>query len=78
MTCPQLTPTNIGRELQVIEKLIRREDLTKELAEETLGALLDDFVSEQAAAFLVLLRAKGETSDEIAGLAQAMLAKALP
>ncbi|GLI68759.1 hypothetical protein VaNZ11_013250, partial [Volvox africanus] len=63
---------------EVIEKLIRREDLAKEQAAETLAALLDDFVSEQAAAFLVLLRAKGETPDEIAGLAQAMLDKALP
>ncbi|GIL72505.1 hypothetical protein Vretimale_4293 [Volvox reticuliferus] len=63
---------------EVIEKLIRREDLTKEQAAESLAALLDDFVSEQAAAFLVLLRAKGETADEIAGLAKAMLDKAVP
>ncbi|PNH12708.1 Anthranilate phosphoribosyltransferase, chloroplastic [Tetrabaena socialis] len=63
---------------EVIEMLIKREDLTEKQAEETLGALLDDFVSEQAAAFLVLLRAKGETPDEIAGLAKAMLIKALP
>ncbi|GLC45745.1 hypothetical protein PLESTM_001773500 [Pleodorina starrii] len=63
---------------EVIEKLIRREDLTQQQAEETLATLLDDFVSEQASAFLVLLRAKGETADEIAGLAKAMLDKALP
>ncbi|GLC67738.1 hypothetical protein PLESTF_000600400 [Pleodorina starrii] len=57
---------------EVIEKLIRREDLTQQQAEETLATLLDDFVSEQASAFL------GETADEIAGLAKAMLDKALP
>ncbi|KAG2446145.1 hypothetical protein HXX76_000742 [Chlamydomonas incerta] len=63
---------------EVIEKLIIREDLTEKQAEEALGTLLDDFVTEQAAAFLVLLRAKGETPAEIAGLAKAMLDKALP
>ncbi|KAG2440531.1 hypothetical protein HYH02_010409 [Chlamydomonas schloesseri] len=63
---------------EVIEKLIVREDLTEKQAEDALGTLLDDFVSEQAAAFLVLLRAKGETPAEIAGLAKAMLDKALP
>jgi hypothetical protein len=40
--------------------------------------LLRDFVPEQAAAFLVLLRAKGETPDEVAGLAKALLASAVP
>ncbi|KXZ56461.1 hypothetical protein GPECTOR_1g412 [Gonium pectorale] len=63
---------------EVIEKLIARQDLTEQQAEEALAGLLDDFSSEQAAAFLVLLRAKGETPGEIAGLARAMLDKALP
>ncbi|KIZ06377.1 anthranilate phosphoribosyltransferase [Monoraphidium neglectum] len=35
--------------------------------------VLDDFSPEQTAAFLVLLRAKGETPDEIAGMARAFL-----
>jgi len=58
--------------------LIARKDLTEEQAAQTLKVLLDDFVTEQAAAFLVLLRAKGETPEEIAGLARAMLDKGLP
>ncbi|MEW5310066.1 MAG: hypothetical protein WDW38_001898 [Sanguina aurantia] len=62
---------------QVLELLISKKDLTQKQAEETLMALLDDFVPEQASAFLVLLRAKGETAGEIAGLAQAMLERGL-
>jgi hypothetical protein len=42
----------------VIEKLISREDLPVELAEEGFQMMLDDFVPEQVSAFLVLLRAK--------------------
>ncbi|MEW5303560.1 MAG: hypothetical protein WDW36_006240 [Sanguina aurantia] len=62
---------------EVLELLISKKDLTQKQAEETLMALLDDFVPEQASAFLVLLRAKGETAGEIAGLAQAMLERGL-
>lgn len=62
---------------EVLEILMERKDLSEEQAEQTLLALLDDFVPEQAAAFIVLLRSKGETSGEIAGLARAMLAKGL-
>jgi len=53
--------------------LIDKKDLTEPQAEQTLTSLLDEFSPEQAAAFLVLLRAKGETPSEIAGLAKAML-----
>lgn len=42
----------------VIEMLISRKDLTAQQAEESLTTMLGDFVPEQAAAFLVLLRAK--------------------
>jgi anthranilate phosphoribosyltransferase len=42
----------------VIEKLIAREDLSVQQAEESFEAMLSDFVPEQVAAFLVLLRAK--------------------
>ncbi|GFR41338.1 hypothetical protein Agub_g2023 [Astrephomene gubernaculifera] len=63
---------------EVIEKLIAREDLTEQQAEDALTTLLGNFVPEQAAAFLVLLRSKGETPAEIAGLARAMLEQAVP
>ena len=62
---------------KVLETLIERRDLTEDEAAGTLTSLLDNFVSEQAAAFMVLLRAKGETPDEIAGLARAMLKRGL-
>jgi hypothetical protein len=42
----------------VIEKLIAREDLSVQQAEESFESMLSDFVPEQVAAFLVLLRAK--------------------
>jgi hypothetical protein len=42
----------------VIEKLISREDLPVDVAEESFQMMLDDFVPEQVSAFLVLLRAK--------------------
>lgn len=62
---------------KVLETLIERNDLSEEVAAGTLTTLLDNFVPEQAAAFMVLLRAKGETPDEIAGLARAMLERGL-
>jgi anthranilate phosphoribosyltransferase len=40
--------------------------------------LTDKFVPEQAAAFVALLRAKGETPSEIAGMAKALLATGVP
>lgn len=60
---------------EVLELLIDRKDLSQQQAESSLESLLDNFSSEQASAFLVLLRAKGETADEVAGLARAMLNK---
>lgn len=57
----------------IIETLITREDLTEQQAEGALLSLLDDFSAEQTSAFLVLLRAKGETPEEIAGMAKAFL-----
>jgi len=57
----------------VLELLIDRQDLTEKQAEDTLMSMLDDFSPEQAAAFIVLLRAKGETAEEVSGLAKALL-----
>ncbi|KAG2498022.1 hypothetical protein HYH03_004280 [Edaphochlamys debaryana] len=62
----------------VLEQLIAGHSLSEKQAEDALGTILNNFSSEQAAAFLVLLRAKGETPEEIAGLAKAMLDKAVP
>ncbi|GBF92438.1 anthranilate phosphoribosyltransferase [Raphidocelis subcapitata] len=58
---------------EIIETLIARQDLSEQQAEGALLSMLDDFSPEQASAFLVLLRAKGETPEEIAGMAKAFL-----
>eukprot|EP00887_Chlorella_sp_A99_P005975 scaffold27.g5975.t1 len=59
---------------QVIEALIERRDLAEEQAEQALALLVDGGQPAQIAAFLVLLRAKGETAAEVAGMAKALRA----
>lgn len=58
----------------VIEHLCEGKDLTEQQAKETLYELVQNGGDNpaQMAAFVVLLRAKGETAAEIAGLAKAM------
>jgi anthranilate phosphoribosyltransferase len=63
---------------QVLETLLARTDLTQAQAQDTMHALLAGASPAQIAAFLVLLRAKGETGPEVAGLAEAMLAVGTP
>ena len=60
----------------VIERLCDAEDLSEAEAQASMDALLDA-EPEQIAAFLVLLRAKGETGAEMAGLARAMKARSV-
>ncbi len=58
---------------EAVEKLLSGVDLRVEEAEGVLEQIMLGEASEvQAAAFLVALRAKGETAEEIAGLALAM------
>lgn len=57
---------------ELIDALIARKDLTEEEAESSLNLLLNDGNEALISAFLVLLRAKGETFEEIVGLARAM------
>lgn len=63
----------------LLNALVRGESLT---AADTSWAMDEIFGGEataaQLAAFAVLLRAKGETPDELAGLVQAMVARAAP
>jgi len=64
---------------EVLGRLSGRESLTAEEAEETLGVVLSgEATPAQVGAFLGLLHAKGETADEVTGLARAMLAAAVP
>nr|BAJ87749.1 predicted protein [Hordeum vulgare subsp. vulgare]BAJ88663.1 predicted protein [Hordeum vulgare subsp. vulgare]BAJ92390.1 predicted protein [Hordeum vulgare subsp. vulgare]BAJ96150.1 predicted protein [Hordeum vulgare subsp. vulgare] len=58
---------------QVLEQLIGGADFTEDEAEATLQLLLNEKNEARIAAFLVLLRAKGETYEEIVGLAKAMM-----
>ncbi|HVT41487.1 MAG TPA: anthranilate phosphoribosyltransferase [Acidimicrobiales bacterium] len=63
----------------VLARLSRREPLTAEEAEETLGIVLaGDATPAQVGAFLALLHAKGETAEEVTGLARAMVSAAVP
>ncbi|KAF9624523.1 hypothetical protein IFM89_011636 [Coptis chinensis] len=60
---------------QLVESLISRVDLSEEEAEASLDFLLNEADDALISAFLVLLRAKGETFEEIVGLAHAMIKK---
>uniref|UniRef100_A0A224XC58 anthranilate phosphoribosyltransferase n=1 Tax=Hypericum tomentosum TaxID=1137039 RepID=A0A224XC58_9ROSI len=58
---------------ELIEMLILREDLSESMAEASIDHLLNDANEASISAFLVLLRAKGETFEEIVGLARGMI-----
>ncbi|KAK9989466.1 hypothetical protein SO802_029705 [Lithocarpus litseifolius] len=58
---------------ELIESLIDRVDLSEAEAEASLDFILKDANEALISAFLVLLRAKGETYEEVVGLARAML-----
>ncbi|GER27355.1 anthranilate phosphoribosyltransferase [Striga asiatica] len=58
---------------QLIETLISGVDLSEDEAEASLDFLLDGADEALISAFLVLLRAKGETYEEVVGLARAMV-----
>jgi anthranilate phosphoribosyltransferase len=62
----------------VIHKLALRQDLTKHESYETMNIIMSGNASEaQIAAFLMGLRMKGETVEEIAGCAKSMREKAV-
>jgi anthranilate phosphoribosyltransferase len=63
---------------QYLIRLLARENLTREEAAELLEALLAEDASDaQIAATLVALAAKGETADELAGIAGALRERAV-
>ncbi len=58
---------------KVLEQLLARQNLTRAQSVEILtGIMSGRYKDSQIAAFLVALRGKGETSEEIAGFAEAM------
>ena len=63
---------------EFIARLVRREDLSREEAEQLLESLLDDEATDaQIAAALVTLAAKGETVEELTGMATGLRARAV-
>ncbi len=63
----------------VLGPLLRREDLSEEQAGAAMGEVLaGEATPAQIAAFVVGLRMKGETVEELTGLLKAMLAAAAP
>ncbi|KAI4326718.1 hypothetical protein MLD38_032002 [Melastoma candidum] len=66
-------PPKIASFNELIESLIKGENLSEGDAEASLDFLLDDASEALISAFLVLLRAKGETYEEIVGMARAMI-----
>ncbi|MDX6503141.1 MAG: anthranilate phosphoribosyltransferase [Gaiellaceae bacterium] len=58
---------------EAIQQALERKDFTREEAREVMNEIFSgDTTPAQIAGFLVALRAKGETADEIAGCAEAM------
>src|SRR6476620_8199911 len=78
---PQATVNETGN-LNLREttmRLVRRENLSRTEAGNFLDALLDPAATDtQIAAALIALTAKGETVDELAGMAEAMRERANP
>ncbi|CAI9111500.1 OLC1v1011730C3 [Oldenlandia corymbosa var. corymbosa] len=71
---PELQPLlPVSSPTQLIEHLLAKKDLSEEEAEASLNWLLDNGSEALISAFLVLLRAKGETFEEIAGFARAVI-----
>ncbi len=63
----------------ILARLSCRESLSAQEAEEALGVVLaGDATPAQVGAFLTLLHAKGETAEEVTGLARAMVEAAVP
>src|SRR5256714_11933837 len=64
---------------KAIDALASGQDLSADQAAEVLGEIMRDRASEvEIAGFLIALRAKGETVDELAGLARTMRELAAP
>lgn len=63
---------------EVLQQLVERKDLSQSEVSESVQELLSNSSAAEIAAFLVLLKAKGETVEEITGVIQAMQQKMVP
>ncbi len=60
-----------------LERLLAGDDIGREGAQAAVGVIMDDQAEDpQIAGFLIALRAKGETAEELAGIADAVRARA--
>lgn len=63
---------------EALARVVARQDLSTGQARETMGVIMSgDATPAQIGGFLVAMRVKGETAEEVAGFAQAMREKAL-
>jgi anthranilate phosphoribosyltransferase len=64
---------------QALQRLLDGHDLTRNEARDVMGAIMrGETTPAQIGGFLIALRVKGETADEIAGCAEAMRDHVLP
>jgi len=63
---------------EAIQTLIEKKDLTTKQCESVISEMVNGGDSHQVAAFLALLRAKGETADEIYGVVRVMQGFMIP
>ena len=63
---------------EAIDAIVRGNDLSQEEAAQTMGEIMEgEATPAQIAAFITALRIKGETVDEITGMARTMREKSL-
>src|SRR2546427_10234883 len=75
---PSAAKTEILTLKNLLTRLTRGQDLSRDEATHFLDALLDDEATDaQIAAALIALKLKGETVEELAGLAQGMRQRAI-
>lgn len=64
---------------ELLEVLLRGDDLSAQTSEWAMHRLMSgELTDSQVAGFLIALRAKGETGEELVGLSNAMMAHAVP
>lgn len=63
---------------QALEQLIKGEDLSHDDCEKIIDEMISEKNESQMAAFLALMRQKGETADELFGIVKAMRRKMIP
>ncbi|MBA2728278.1 MAG: anthranilate phosphoribosyltransferase [Parachlamydiaceae bacterium] len=61
-----------------LQKLMAKPHLTREESESAMSVILDNADPHQTAAFLMILRFRGEVADEVVGMAAALQKRAIP